>query len=183
MVVENLKSVHRFPPVVYEKIAKEIAEGRVAGPFPVPPFSNIHISPLEVVPKKELNSFCPIHHLSFLKDGSLNGEIDGSLCSVTYATYEEEMVTVRAFGPGALLAKSDIKSAFRLLPISLLAFNSLGSYFDGSFYFDKSLPMGCSLSCAYFGMFSTFLHWVVSSESVRDGIFHYLDDFFVHWPT
>lgn len=168
VVVENLKSVHQFLQMVYEKIAKEIAEGRVAGPFLVPPFSNFHISPFGVVPKKEPNSFRLIHHLSFHGvDGSMNNEIDGSLCSVTYATFEEVVVKIRAFGPGALLAIADIKSAFRLLPVSPLAFNSLGFYSDGSFYFDKSLPMGCSLPQTYFEMFSTFLHWVVGSESRR----------------
>lgn len=119
MVVGNLKSVHRFLQVVYEKIAKEIAEGRVAGPFLVPWFSSFCISPLGVVPKKEPNSFRLIHHLSFLKNGSLNDENDGSLCSVMNATFDEAVVKIRAFGPGAVLAKTDIKSSFKLLPISL----------------------------------------------------------------
>lgn len=99
-----------------------------------------------------------IHHLSFPKDFTLDDEIDDSLCLTLYATFEDAIVKIQAFGPGALLAKTDIKSAFRLLPISPSAFISLGFYFDGGFYFDKSLPMGCSLSCAYYKMFSTFLH-------------------------
>lgn len=45
-VVENLKSVQRFPEVVREKVFKEIAEGRMAGPFSLPPFHNFRISPI-----------------------------------------------------------------------------------------------------------------------------------------
>lgn len=53
LMVKNLKSVDLFPDVVREKIAKELASGRVAGPFKCAPFVNFRISPLGVVPKKE----------------------------------------------------------------------------------------------------------------------------------
>lgn len=76
-------------------------------------------------------------------------------------TFEEEIFRIQEFGPGALLAKADIKLAFRLLPISPLAFNSLGFYFEEDIFFDKCLPMGCSVSCSYFKAFSSFLHWAV----------------------
>lgn len=42
-------------------------------------------------------------------------------------------------------------------------------------FFDKCLPMGCSLSCTYFESFSTFLHWVMSFKSDKDSVVHYLD--------
>lgn len=66
------------------------------------------------------------------------------------------LVKIRMLGQGALLAKEDIKSAFLLLPIHPLAFNSLGVFFNYHFYFDNCLPMGCSLSCHYFEMFPNF---------------------------
>ncbi len=66
------------------------------------------------------------------------------------------MVTL--LGPGALMAKSDIKnSAFRLLPVHPGDFNLLVFTLDDHFYFDKCMPMGCSISCATFEPFSTFL--------------------------
>lgn len=71
-VVGNLKSVELFPQVVTEKDFKEIEEGRIAGPFKYPLFSNFRISPLVVVPKREHNAFCIIYHLSFPKGNSLN---------------------------------------------------------------------------------------------------------------
>jgi hypothetical protein len=53
----NIKSVSEFPEIVEEKFAKEISQGRVAGQFHELPFVNMHISPIGVVPKKEVDSF------------------------------------------------------------------------------------------------------------------------------
>ena len=39
------------------------------------------------------------------------------------------------------------------------------------------MPMGCSESCSYFEIFSTFIEWVVRNEANSDNIDHYLDDF------
>lgn len=77
----------------------------------------------------------------------------------------------------ALLAKFDIQSAFRLLPIAPESFNSLGFCFEGSFFYDMCLPMGCSLSCHYFKIFVTILQWVLEYESGCDNTIHYFDDF------
>ena len=54
---------------------------------------------------------------------------------------------VQDLGTGRLLGKSDIKSAFRLLPVSLLDFYQLGFKFDSKYYFDKAMPFGCSIAC------------------------------------
>lgn len=70
-----------------------------------------------------------------------------------------------------------MKSAFRLLPIHLNYFNSLGFYFEQRYYFDKCLPMECSLSCRYFEAFSSFIEWVVKEISGSPHILLYLDDF------
>ena len=48
----NLISARQNPGVVDTKIIKELEAGRLAGPFPVHPFSPFRISPLGVVPKK-----------------------------------------------------------------------------------------------------------------------------------
>lgn len=105
------------------------------GPFMCPPFRNFRISPLGAVPKKEPNTFRLIQHLSFPPGASLNDEMDESLCSVSYSTFEDANVKIRVFGRGALMTKADIKSAFRLLSVHPTAFNLLGFYFDGFFFF------------------------------------------------
>jgi hypothetical protein len=57
---------------------------------------------------------------------------------------------VQRLGKNALCAKSDIKSALRLLPIYPGSFDLLGLQLNGNFYIDKMLPMGlCNFSQHY----------------------------------
>lgn len=175
--ISNAKSVNIRKDIVRNKIQAEIDLGRIAGPFQTPPFSNFRLSPLSLVPKKEPNSFRLIHNLSFPLKNSLNDLTDKSNASVQYASFDDALNLLRFYGRGALMAKADIKSAFRLLPINPLGFNSLGFQFDNNYYFDKCLPMGFTLSCYYFEAFSTFLNWVINREIYNTGSMHYLDDF------
>lgn len=75
------------------------------------------------------------------------------------------------------MAKEDIKSAFRLIPIYPGDFELLGLFFRGAYYFDKMLPFGCSISCKIFETFSTFIKWLVRRQSGLETTHHYLDDF------
>lgn len=175
--VENGLSVSRLKDVVRKKIDSEILEGRISGPFSSPPFVNFRLSPLSVVPKKEPNSYRLIHNLSHPKKFSLNDFTDKSQASVHYASFDDALSLLRKFGKGALMAKADIKSAFRLLPINPAGFNSLGFQFENQFYFDRCLPMGFTLSCFYFEAFSSFLNWVIDRDIAGAGSMHYLDDF------
>lgn len=182
-VPNNLRSALQHPEVVSEKLAKEVAMGRMGGPFRCAPIADLVVSPLGVVPKKENNKFRLIHHLSFPKGGSVNDAIDPEACSVTYTSFDAAVGWVRRYGKGALMAKADVESAFRLLPVHPDSFRLLGCHWKGEFYVDKCLPMGCSISCAIFEQFSSFLEWVVRDISGVNSIIHYLDDFLCIGPA
>ena len=62
------------------------------------------------------------------------------------------------------MAKADIESAFRLLPVHPNDFALVSLKLDGKFYIDKALPMGASCSAALFEKFSTFLEWVTKKR-------------------
>ncbi|CAJ0956919.1 unnamed protein product [Ranitomeya imitator] len=68
------------------------------------------------VPKKEAGKYRLIHHLSYPKGMSVNDGIPSDETAVTYISFDKAVDLVRNAGPGALMAKSDIESAFRLLP-------------------------------------------------------------------
>ena len=174
---KNLKSANSHPEIVREKIDKEVQAGRVEGPFDRPPFLQFRVSPLGLVPKKEPGEFRLIHHLSYPQGDSVNDHIDPDLCSVQYTKFDAAVQMIQRLGKGALLAKSDIKSAFRLIPIAKEEFYLLGFQFDGLFYFDKALPFGCSISCATFELFASFLEWAVRQRCSVGELLHYLDDF------
>lgn len=57
LFVDNLKSAQVNLEVVTAKLAGEVREGRMAGPFVDPPFRSFRIPPLGLFPKKEPNSF------------------------------------------------------------------------------------------------------------------------------
>lgn len=77
------------------------------------------------------------------------------------------------------MANCNIKSAFRLLPVHPCDFELLGFSFEGSFYVDRALPIGCSVSCAAYVAFSIFLEWALRQDAGLSSTAHYLDDFFV----
>ncbi|KAM8945815.1 uncharacterized protein RCH25_049154 [Pelodytes ibericus] len=152
------------------------------GPFPSSPIPGLLVSPLGVVPKKEQGKFRLIHHLSFPRGRSVNDGIDDELCKVSYTSFDQATRWVRKMGQGALLAKTDIEAAFRLLPVHPSSFYLLGCQWEGGIYVDKCLPMGCAISCSLFETFSSFLEWVIREESGSASIIHYLDDFLCVGP-
>ena len=63
----NLPTALEQPHVVTANLLKEVALGRVAGPFSTPPFPSFQVSPIGLVPKKHSDKFRTIFHLSFPK--------------------------------------------------------------------------------------------------------------------
>ncbi|KAM4023529.1 uncharacterized protein ACNLHF_028199 [Anomaloglossus baeobatrachus] len=179
----NLLSAYQHSAVVAEKLGKEVALGRMAGPFQAPPFPDLVVSPLGVVPKKEPGKFRLIHHLSYPRGRSVNDGIPAELCSVVYTSFDEAIRWVKKCGKGALMAKTDIESAFRLLPVHSDCVRLLGCFWEGAYFVDRCLPMGCSISCAFFETFSSFLEWVVRDVSGLSALVHYLDDFLCVGPA
>ena len=175
---KNLKSAYQFETETEEKIKKEIALGRIAGPFFTRPMPNLRLSPIGVVKKKSPSSgWRLIQHLSYPLDKSVNSGIDPELSTVQYTSFDRVLDMVASLEKNALLAKMDVLSAFRLLIIHPDDFELFGFKFKDRFFFDKCLPMGCSASCALFEKFSTFLEWAVRTSSRKEEIEHYLDDF------
>ena len=113
----NLLSARQNTVAVDAKLQKELEAGRLAGPFCSPPFEIFHISPLSLVPKKTPGEFRLIHHLSFPRGASLNDGIPTAHTSVSYANIEDAIRFIKQVGPGCFLAKTDIKNAFRIIPI------------------------------------------------------------------
>lgn len=173
----NSNSVLQNGKAVREKLSKEISLGRISGPFLSPPFPTFRSSPLALIPKSVPGEYRLILNLSYPPEKSVNDFIDKEHCTVRYSSIDDAVKMVQKLGKGALLAKADIKSAFRLLRIWPGDFDQLGFSFSGNFYFDKCLPMGAAVSCSLFEKFSSALHWYTEFCSQDKNIIHYLDDF------
>ena len=162
---------------VTDKLNKEVLLGRIIGPLGVRPFDNLRISPLGLVPKKAPGEFRLIHHLPFPEGSSVNDGIPRELASVHYATMDDAIKKISSLGAGCFLAKTDIKSAFRIIPLHPRDFDLLGLECEGKFYFDRCLPMGCLSLCNIFDTFSTALEWIATTKLQASAVIHILDDF------
>ena len=78
---------------------------------------------------------------------------------------------------GCFMAKTDVKSAFRIIPIHPNDYPLLAMKWENLHYFDRCLPMGCSSSCALFEAFRTALEWLALHRLGASGVLHILDDF------
>lgn len=172
----NLKSAYEHTDQLRDKINKELLLGRLAGPFDYPPLPNLHVSPVGIVPKND-GGWRMITHLSYPDGGSINDGIDPGLCSVTYTTFDKVAKMIYELGQSAYLAKRDLKSAYRILPIHPDDFSLLGIKVEGKYYIDKFLPMGLSQSAYLFEKVSTFLHWLTARKAGVETLDHMLDDF------
>ena len=172
----NLKSANERPEWVEEKINKELRENRLSGPFEKPPSKNFRCSPIGLQPKKD-GTFRLIQHLSWPHGSSVNDGIPVEFSSVQYDTVAQAIQKIKGMGGACYMAKTDIKSAFRIVPIHPSDQHLLGFKWQGKYYFDRCLPMGCSASCNIFEKLSTALQWAAQQRMHDVEMLHVLDDF------
>ena len=186
----NLKLIVGDKVDLWNKIMKEVREGRYAGPYEKVPFKHYIQSPLGLVSKVGGDGMRLIFHLSYPRlksknpseQRSVNANTPPELCTVEYPTIERAIELCLKMGIACGLAKSDLKSAFRILGIHpddwpwlvMMAISPL----DGRKYFfvDKCLPFGAAISCAIFQRFSNALAHIIEFKTGRFNI-NYLDDF------
>ena len=96
----------------------------MVGPFESQPFKNLQVSPIGVVPKKEQGRL--IHHLSYSDAQSMNDFIPEDAKRVMYASVDDAVKLIMSLGRNYSLAKSDIGSAYRNIPIALSDHELLG---------------------------------------------------------
>ena len=186
-ISRNHISAINNPLIVSRMIKEEIVAGRVLGPFTAPPCDPVICSPLALIPKHEAGSFCLIHDLSFPRSQSVNAGIDKMDSQVVYDNIDNVISHIRRFGNNALMAKTDISNAFRLLPIHkddryLLCFTWPDENGSVQFFMDCALQMGLSAACQCFERFSSALQWIMTSN-FGAVMSHILDDFFFIGPA
>lgn len=176
-ISKNLSSLKGNDEILHSKLISELSANRIAGPYLSPPFPNIQISPLGLVPKKAAGEFRLIHHLSYPEGDSINHNIPKEFCTVQYQSVDTAITIIKQLGRGALLAKTDLENAYKQIPIHPDDFELLGFMVDNKYYFDKTLPFGLSYSCNLFEKFSSALQWILESKFSVLHCVHILDDF------
>ena len=179
----NLKSCGELPQVISEKIAAELALGRIQGPFDKQPFPNLQVSPIGCVPKKKPGEYRIIHHLSYPEGGSVNDFICEELSTVKYCKFDDAVALVLELGPGCLMCKTDIEAAYRILPLHRLDHELIGFKWQSKYYYDTCLTMGLRSAAAIFTRFSSGLKWIAQNKLGISFILHILDDFLILGPS
>ena len=179
----NMRSAHDHPTVVSEYLAKETALGRMLGPFDMSTsLCPLQINRFGVIPKgHDQEKWRLITDLSFPPGHSVNDGIDPTLCSLSYSTVDEVAGLVARLGPGALLAKIDIESAYRLIPVHPDDRPLLGMQWEGSLYVDPMLPFGLRSAPKVFNAVADALCWHLHQSGIPL-LRHYLDDFIIVAP-
>ena len=192
---------------LWNKIMKEVKAGRVAGPYDQVPYDNYIQSPIGLVPKAGGKTRL-IFHLSYdfgdeNDDKSLNFHTPDELCSVKYRDLDQAVANcleakakqkdmqdkpmqgnVQFEEQPIYLGKTDVQSAFHLVPLSvfswawliMLAVNPITKKIQ--YFVDKCLPFGASISCSIFQRFSNALHHIIQFRTnTKKSVINYLDDF------
>ena len=163
---------------INEFLATECAAGRVLGPFSQSLLPMVHINRLGAVPKSTPGRYRMIVDLSHPEGRSVNDGISAEVCSLSYVSVETAAQAVLKLGRGALLAKVDIRNAYRIVPVHPDDRWLLGMSWKGCVFVDTVLPFGLRSAPKVFNGVADALEWIVRHNGVQT-VFHYLDDFLV----
>ena len=85
-----------------------------------------------------------VMHLSAPAEISINDGINKDEFTLHYSTIDDAVRMINKLGRNTLLAKVDIKSAFRTVPVRLEDRELLGIYWKQKYYVDCCLPLACA---------------------------------------
>ena len=103
------------------------------------PLLHIFVSPpSSLVPKKHSSKWRTIFHLSYPKTSptSINANIPIEDYTLQYITIDNAIHLLLSLGKGAFMSKTDIQSAFRIIPIHPHDWELLGMQWKGLYFFD-----------------------------------------------
>ena len=178
---KNLKTAYLMPEIVDANLLDEVKLGHTVGPFTSPPFENFQIYPLGLVPKKNSSKWRTIFHLSYPKssDHSVNANISAEEYSLQYVRIDGAIRILLKLGPNCFMAKTDVKSAFRNIPVHPDDWELLGMEWRGLYFFDRVLPFGLRSAPYIFNMLLDALEWILINKLGVSNVLHILDDFFL----
>ena len=175
----NMRSAGENPEVVDRYLATECGLGRVVGPVSSTELGRLplHVSRFGVIPKgHQPGKWRLIVDLSAPKGASINDGIEPELCSLTYTSVDRAVQVLLELGQGCVMAKLDIKSAYRIVPVHPEDRLLLGMSWKGNIFIDTALPFGLRSAPKLFNAVADALAWIVGQASGSIPL-HYLDDF------
>ena len=153
-----MKSTLEHPEVIHEYIELERQKGRVLGPFLPGEIRGVHINRFGVTPKGHQSG-------KWLPDGaSVNDGIDPLLCSLRYVRVDQIVQGILRLGVGSEMAKMDVRSSYRIVPVHPENRCLLGMRWDGFEYIDAMQPFGLRSAPKVFNAIADALEWILKSN-------------------
>ena len=173
----NLLSAETNPDVVTAYLQEAVTVGRVFSPLQVGSIPGVQVSPFGVIPKSHTpGKWRLIVDLSSPKGSSVNDGISSDLFSLSYIRIDDVSRVIASLGRGTLLAKIDIKSTYRIVPVHPDDRPLLGMHWKGQLYMDTCLPFGLRSAPRIFTAMVDMLEWCVKEQGVSH-LLHYLHDY------
>ena len=151
------------------------------GPLPASILDNnsVHVNRVGVVPQGHIpGQWRMITDLSFPEGSSVNDVVDSALCSLEYTSVDRVAEVIADLGPRTLMAKIDIKAAYRMIPVHPADRPLLGWKWEGQVFVDSALPFGLCSAPKIFTAVADVIEWCFWHSGVRY-VDHYLDDYIV----
>ena len=172
----NMLSTSQHPGEVEVRLRAECELGRIIGPIQADSFP-LHINRFGVIPKPhQPGRWRMIVDLSHPKGSSVNDGISSQLCSLSYASIDDAISTIIQLGRGTQLAKLDLESAYRIVPVHPHDRHLLGMEWGGKWYMDTVLPFGLRSAPKIFTALADGLIWIMGRNGIERAL-HYLDDY------
>lgn len=177
--MKNMVSAREHPVVVSKYLGDEVSRKRVAlmGPQEKAAELGIHCSPFGVIPKKNrVNKWRLILDLSSPEGHSVNDGVQKDLATLSYMSVDDVVAEVLRKGKGTLLAKMDVKQAYRNIPVHPKDRHLLGMLWEGVVFVDMVLPFGLRSAPLLFTAVADALQWAMQQRGTT-WVNHYIDDF------
>ena len=114
----NFSTAEDHAGVVQKYLDLECSLNRVVGPIDPKSLPGIQVSSFGVIPKRhQPGKWRLIVDLSRPEGASVNDGISSHLCSMTYMRVDDVADAILKIGQGAEMAKIDIQSACRIVPV------------------------------------------------------------------
>ena len=91
------------------------------------------------------------------------------LCTLIYVSIDDAILSILMSGRNTMLAKTDIKSAFCLLPVHPADRHLLGMKWRGNVYIDQCILFGLRSAPKLFNILADLLAWINENAGVSYG--------------
>ena len=120
-----------------------------------------------------------IHHLSYLKEKSVNCFILENWRSIEYFIFDQAIITLCDVDQNAVLIKRDLINVFCHVLIATSNYWLLNFFWEDKYWIDRFLFFDLRTSSYLFNLFAKDLCWMLIVILQWDSIIHYLNDFLV----